>query len=160
VIVELVIGEGVIRNIFRECEKYDQDETGGRLVGVYTFVDNVLNVRTVFQIGPGPNAQRTPTSFIQDGDWQEQEFRRIERKIVNIEHLGNWHTHHVNGLQTLSQGDADTYRRIVNSPNHNTDFFYALLVTRKLAPMAYEMKHFFLLRNNPTVYEIKNVRIE
>ena len=42
-----------------------------------------------------------------------------------IEHLGNWHTHHVNGYPNLSGGDVATYRRIVNHELHNLDFFYA-----------------------------------
>ena len=54
---------------------------------------------------PGPNAQRSPTYFFQDGDHQEKLFRAIEASHPDIEHLGNWHTHHVNGYPTLSGGD-------------------------------------------------------
>ena len=54
-------------------------------------------------IEPGPNARRTRTSFFQDGDHQTEVFRRIEAEDPSIEHLGNWHTHHVNGYPTLSR---------------------------------------------------------
>src|SRR5208283_2840426 len=105
---------------------------------------------------PGPNAQRSATYFLQDGDYQEKLFRAIEAQHPEVEHLGNWHTHHVNGYPTLSGGDISTYRNIVNHRNHNTDFFYALLVVRKNQGGAerYETKHFFLRRGDDTVHEI------
>jgi len=70
--------------------------------------------------------------------------------------LGNWHTHHVNGLQTLSGGDRATYHSTVNHHNHNTDFFYALLVTRKNPhrDKRYEIKHFVLFRGDDTIHEL------
>jgi hypothetical protein len=112
-------------------------------------------------IGPGPQAQRSATSFFQDGDYQERVFRQIEEKHSNIEHLGNWHTHHVNGLGTLSQGDHATYHRIVNHDKHNTDFFYALLVVKKNNGRSprYQVKHFFFLRDDNEVCEIPDAQI-
>ena len=80
-------------------------------------------------IEPGPEARRTRTSFFQDGDYQTEVFRRLEEQDPAIEHLGYWHTHHVNGYPRLSGGDVATYRRIVNHELQNLDFFYALLVT-------------------------------
>ena len=73
---------------------------------------------------------------------------RSKRDIPEVEHLGNWHTHHVNGLATLSQGDHATYHRIVNHDKHNMDFFYALLVVKKNAGEhpRYEVKHYFFRR--------------
>ena len=101
--------------------------------------------------------RRSPTSFFQDGEYQETIFRKIEAEHTEIEHLGNWHTHHVNGLNTLSSGDIETYKRIVNHEKHNTDFFYALLVVSKNQTFynreRYLMKHFLFKRGESLVYE-------
>lgn len=95
---------------------------------------------------------------MQDGNYQEKLFRAIEENHPEVEHLGNWHTHHVNGLQTLSGGDLQLYTRIVNHQQHNTDFFYALLVTRKTprGRQRYEVKHFFFRRGSADIYEVKH----
>ncbi len=109
-------------------------------------------------IGPGPNARRTSTSVFQDGKYQEAVFRKVETQYPDIEHLGNWHTHHVNGLETLSTGDIDTYNRVVNHRSHNTNFFYALLVVAKKrgsrSDRRYAINHFLICRDNPSLYEI------
>jgi hypothetical protein len=72
--------------------------------------------------------------------------------------LGTWHTHHVNGLQTLSGGDLATYGRTVNHENHNTNFFYALLVTTKnkhgKETDRYQVKHFVFVRGDDHFHEI------
>jgi hypothetical protein len=103
-------------------------------------------------------------SFFQDGEYQEGVFREIERHHPEVEHLGNWHTHHVNGLATLSNGDIGTYTRTVNHPKHNTDFFYALLVTgkhRSSEPRRrYSVKHYLFQRDAAHFYEIPTARVE
>lgn len=58
---------------------------------------------------------------------------------------------------TLSGGDRTTYHNIVNHQNHNTDFFYALLVTAKNdhgRGERYQVKHFIVFRNQRDEYEI------
>ncbi len=112
---------------------------------------------------PGPNAQRSATYFLQDGDHQEKLFRAIEASHPEIEHLGNWHTHHVNGYPTLSGGDKETYFKTVNHEKHNTNFFYALLVVSKNrgGNPRYAVKHFIFRRGDDAIYEIpaKEVRL-
>jgi hypothetical protein len=125
------IARPALEAVFDECDRHDVDETGGRLIGTYRRANGHYDIHVGGVIGPGPNAQRTPTFFMQDGDSQEQAFRAIEAQHPEIEHLGNWHTHHVNGLDTLSAGDKATYNRTVNHAKHNTDFFYALLVVSR-----------------------------
>lgn len=153
------IHKAVLDSIFDECDRHEHAETGGRLIGTYmTDRRGRLSVKVSGVIEPGPHASRTATSFFQDGDYQERVFRRIESELPDIEHLGNWHSHHVNGFPTLSGGDKATYRRIVNHPNHNTNFFYALLVTEKNRGRwkgeRYRIKHFILFRNGSVEYEI------
>lgn len=157
--VSLVIHQGVIASIFAECNRFDSHETGGALIGTYqgsTASDFTITVAGV--IDAGPQAQRTATSFFKDGDYQERVFRQIERKHPEIEHLGNWHTHHMNGYPTLSPGDRATYHKNVNSKNHNTDFFYAFLVTTKTGA-SYKTRHFILYRGDGNEYEISPTRI-
>ena len=162
--VKISIYRDVIEAIFDECEQHEVDETGGRIIGFYHQNKGKLEIEVCGMIGPGPNAHRTSTSLFQDGGYQEVVFRRFEAKYPDIEHLGNWHTHHVNGLDALSTGDIDTYNRIVNHKNHNTDFFYALLVVAKnhghRRDRRYSVKHFLIHRGNPTVYEIPATKIK
>lgn len=149
----------VLESIFDDCDQYDHDETGGRIIGDFRRAANgSLEVAVTGVIEAGPKARRSRTSFFQDGDYQARLFRQIEGANPAVEHLGNWHTHHVNGLQTLSGGDIATYRRIVNHEKHNLDFFYALLVVSRRpggkAASRYSVKHYFLLRDDDAVYEI------
>ncbi len=162
--VEIVIPRAALAAIFDECDRYEADETGGRMIGTYTEERRRLVIQVNGTIGPGPKARRTSTSFFQDGDYQEHVFRQVERQQPEIEHLGNWHTHHVNGLETLSGGDIDTYQRIVNHHNHNTAFFYALLVVAKRknhrAHERYAVKHYLLRRGEKQVYEIPSNKVK
>lgn len=160
--VTVSIPRAALEAIFDECDRYNADETGGRLLGTYRGKGAQYDVKVNGVIGPGPNARRSSTSFFQDGDYQEQVFRAIEARHPDVEHLGNWHTHHVNGYPTLSGGDITTYRNIVNHRNHNTDFFYALLVVHKNpgGGQRYDVKHFFFRRGDDTVYEIADRNVE
>ena len=156
--VKVEISERALQSVFEECDRYDNDETGGRMVGLFALERNTLVVRARGVIEPGPNAKRTRTSFFQDGDYQTEVFRRIEAEDPKIEHLGNWHTHHVNGYPNLSGGDVATYRRIVNHELHNLDFFYALLVTARREGRSglsrYAVRHYVLFRGDDEVYEV------
>jgi len=157
----VTIARGALESIFDECDQYDSHETGGRLIGTYRKKGSQHDIQLSGVIGPGPAAQRSATSFFQDGDYQERVFRSIEEKHPDVEHLGNWHTHHVNGLATLSQGDHATYQRIVNHDKHNTDFFYALLVVRKNhgGNPRYQVRHYFFRRNDERVYEASAAQV-
>jgi hypothetical protein len=159
----ITLARVAIESIFDECDKYDADETGGRLLGTYRRQGTHYDIELKGVLEPGPNALRSPTYFMQDGDYQERLFRAIEASHPDIEHLGNWHTHHVNGLSTLSGGDKQTYFRTVNHAQHNTDFFYALLVVSKnrAGNPRYAIKHFIFRRGDDAIYEIpaKDVRL-
>jgi len=154
--ISITIARAALDSIFDECDHYDSHETGGRLIGNYTRKNDHYDIRLQGILPPGPEAQRSMTSFFQDGAYQEAMFRRIEQEHPEIEHLGNWHTHHCNGYATLSHGDHETYHRTVNHEKHNTDFFYALLVVKKTPgrDQRYLIKHFVFHRNNKRVDEI------
>ena len=154
--ISITIARGVLDSIFDECDLYNSHETGGRLIGTYSKKVSHYDIQLQGILAPGPAAQRSATSFFQDGEYQEALFRKIEEEHPNIEHLGNWHTHHCNGLATLSRGDHTTYNRIVNHEKHNTDFFYALLVVKKTpgSSTRYSIKHFIFHRNSNRVDEV------
>jgi hypothetical protein len=162
-VFSIAIARGALESVFDECDRYDVDETGGRLLGTYRHDQGRYDIEVKGVLEPGPNAQRTPTYFLQDGDHQEKLFRAIEAAHPEIEHLGNWHTHHVNGYPTLSGGDKTTYFKTVNHEKHNTDFFYALLVVSKNrgGSPRYAVKHFIFRRGDDTIYEVpaKDVRL-
>jgi hypothetical protein len=159
--ITVSIPRGALEAIFDECDEHNIDETGGRLIGYYRKAGHQYAIQVLGVIGPGPDARRSATSLFQDGEYQERIFRSIEEHHPHIEHLGNWHTHHVNGLSALSAGDKTTYFAIVNHDNHNTDFFYALLIVRRATghDLRYEVKHYFLRRNDDTLYEIPEASI-
>ena len=162
--IRILFPEAGLTAIFDECDRFDRDETGGRLVGTYTEHGGKLTVQVTGIIESGPQAKRSPVSFFQDGAYQEDIFRRIEHRHPEIEHLGNWHTHHVNGHPTLSSGDIETYHRTVNHHQHNTPFFYALLVTAKHRTTdprrRYSIKHFVFRRGDREFYEIPSRHVE
>ena len=149
-----------LESIFDDCDRYDHDETGGRILGVFRrrTPDGPLHIDIRRVIDAGPKARRSNSSFFQDGDYQTQIFRQLETIHPEIEHLGNWHTHHVNGYPTLSGGDIGTYRRIVNHEKHNLDFFYALLVVAREPKRKdlerYQIRHYILFCEDQNVYEI------
>ena len=156
--VRVEIAGAVLESVFEECDRYDSEETGGRVIGHFAEEGDSVVILARGVIEPGPNARRSRTSFFQDGDHQTEVFRRIEAEDPSIEHLGNWHTHHVNGYPTLSGGDRATYRRIVDHELHNLDFFYALLVTHrndgKRGLDRYAVRHYVLFRGDDAVHEI------
>jgi hypothetical protein len=161
--VRVIIPARALDAVFDECDRFQVDETGGRIIGTFSEAGGKLTINVAGVIEPGPGARRSNTAFFQDGAHQESVFRALEREHPNIEHLGNWHTHHVNGYQALSGGDVQTYQRTVNHPNQNTPFFYALLVTEKERPRSkerYRVKHYVLRRGDPRVYEIDRRQIE
>jgi hypothetical protein len=156
--ITLKLPRAAVEAIFDECDRYDVDETGGRILGTYTSLGRKLGISVSGVIEPGPNAQRSQTYFKQDGEYQEKVFREIEERVPALEHLGNWHTHHVNGLRHLSGGDIETYRRTVEHPKHNTEFFYALLVVEKKPGQTglqrYIFKNYVMRRGDDRIYEI------
>lgn len=161
--VRVNLPKSALEAVFGECDRYDADETGGRILGTYEQRDGKLFITVSGIIEPGPGAMRSAVSFFQDGAYQEEVFRRIEKREPTIEHLGNWHTHHMNGLRHLSGGDITTYRRIVEHQHHNTDFFFALLVIEKKGRKGglgrYIYKTYLFRRGDADVYEIPDAAI-
>lgn len=162
--IRLTIPKAALLTVFDECDGFDQDETGGRVVGTFQKRFGKLDIHVTGIIEAGPQARRSRVSFFQDGEYQEKIFRQIEDHHRETEHVGTWHTHHVNGLQHLSDGDIQTYYRTVNHPNQHTPFFYALLVTakhRSSDPLQrYAVKHYVFRRGDERIYELHGGQVE
>jgi hypothetical protein len=162
--VRIIMPPAALTEVFDECDRFPHDETGGRVIGTFDESDGALTLRILGIIEPGPKARRSPVEFHQDGEHQEKVFRNIESRHPEVEHLGNWHTHHMNGLTHLSGGDIRTYTRIVEHPKQHTPFFYALLVVSKLGngnPLRrYSTKHYILRRGDDRVFEIPEDCVE
>lgn len=159
--VSVLMDRHVPAFILEELAKYPHSEEGGKYLG---FVENdggaTRIVITDFLPG-GPHAKRTRVEFLPDGDFQERLFRQAERLDHRVEHLGSWHSHHCNGLETFSDGDIAGYFKTVNKSAYRLDFFVASLVTR--IPGSIEehdwLQHFLFARGDDQFYGIDELRI-
>jgi hypothetical protein len=104
----------------------------------------------------GPRAIRTSVELQPDGEYQEQLFRRLEQADRAVEHLGTWHSHHCNGLPTLSSLDISGYLRTVNRREYRLDFFLASLVTTMPADPSAKgwIDHYLFIRGDENHYRI------
>ncbi|MCH8151401.1 MAG: hypothetical protein IH830_03395 [Planctomycetes bacterium] len=131
----------VLGYITADVAKSPDAEEGGKFVGYLLGSHNTelqaigLNPETpalvvTDYLPSGPNAVRSAVELLPDGEYQERLFRQIEGLDSDIEHLGSWHSHHCNGLRTLSDGDLRGYFRTVNKTAYRLDWFLVSLVTR------------------------------
>lgn len=137
--VHILFDRAVFAYILAELRKHPDTEEGGKYVGYVLSPCDPRLARFGIEGGApaivvtdflpsGPNAIRTPVELVPDGEYQEAMFRQLERLEPAIEHVGTWHSHHCNGLPSLSPGDIKGYRRTVNRQEYRLDFFLASLV--------------------------------
>jgi len=154
--VSVLMDQSVPTFVLRELAKHPRCEEGGKYLGfIESDRESTRIVVTDFLPG-GPNAKRTQVEFLPDGDFQEQLFRQAERVDSRVEHLGSWHSHHCNGLQTFSEGDVAGYLKTVNKPQYRPDFFLASLVTRMPSTLAETdwLHHFLFTRGGDCFYAL------
>jgi hypothetical protein len=117
--------------ILRGLQRHPGVEEGGKYIGLinsHSPLSGTCELAIVDFLPGGPRATRTAVEFMPDGDFQEELFRRAERRDEGIEHLGTWHSHHCNGLRHLSNGDIRGYFRTVNKVAYRPSVFIASLV--------------------------------
>ncbi|WP_406006476.1 hypothetical protein OG440_09910 [Streptomyces sp. NBC_00637] len=154
----------VTRRFTQEILGHPKVEVGGKYVGFIRGTKRSerlderhaamerLELHVVDYIDDGPRADRTPTFHRGDTEFQTQEFRRLEKRYPEIEHLGSWHSHHPNQLRNLSSGDVEGYRDTVNAQGHNHDFFFASLGTDSRGFAS--ARHFLFVRGDRHYYEL------
>ncbi len=164
--VQVFFDRHVFDYMLQELLKDESVEEGGKYIGyvlragdlpldrVQTTARSVIVI--VDFLPSGPNAVRTAVELMPDGPYQEALFRQIERLDPAIEHVGTWHSHHCNGLETLSGGDIRGYFKTVHKAAYRPDFFVASLV--KSVPPTVESKgwinHFLFVRGDKEYYNI------
>lgn len=90
-----------------QAAQFPYIETGGDLYGTWTYGNKpVIHLAT----GPGPGAVSGNAKFSQDHDYI-MKTEKILFENFGIQYIGDWHSHHVLGLQRPSGGDQ---RRINN----------------------------------------------
>ena len=156
--LEILFDRQVFKYMVQELSRDPSVEEGGKYIGYNLAAgDPFLNrlglgcVRAVLIVDflpSGPNALRTSVELMPDGRYQEGLFRRVERLDPRIEHVGSWHSHHCNGLETLSSGDIRGYFKTVNKAAYNLDFFIASLVKHvpQRSNSAHWVDHFLFAR--------------
>ena len=139
--LQIAIDRRVFGYIVDDVAKSPNAEEGGKYVG-YLMPSRKPELRTLGlaidspaivvtdYLPSGPNATRSASQLLPDGDYQEGLFRQIERLDSDIEHVGTWHSHHCNGLKTLSDGDIRGYFRTVNNAAYRPNWLLVSLVTR------------------------------
>lgn len=84
--------------------QYPRIETGGSLFGYWTHSGSpIISIVS----GPGRGSRHNPTSFYQD----ETYLRDLGTELYDkhgMQHIGEWHSHHLMRLNEPSQGDAAT----------------------------------------------------
>ncbi|WP_062641584.1 hypothetical protein [Streptomyces maremycinicus] len=162
--LRVFVGPGVTRRFTQEILGNPEVEVGGKYVGFIRGTKRAerlderqeamerLELHVVDYIDDGPRADRTATFHRGDTEFQIQEFRRLEKRYPEIEHLGSWHSHHPNQLRSLSPGDIEGYRETVNAQGHNHDFFFASLGTDSRGFAS--ARHFLFVRGDKHYYEL------
>jgi hypothetical protein len=163
--VELIFDRHVFTFMTEELARHHHEEDGGKYIGYLLSPSearpgvghaDAWRIVIVDFLPGGPNARRSQVEFMPDGAFQEDLFRRAERRDQDIEHIGTWHSHHCNGLATLSGGDVRGYFATVNKQAYRPNFFVASLV--KTVPRNSNsvdwIDHFLFVRGEDRYYDL------
>ena len=155
--VSSVVFEPVIERIAGSIAS-TRVEVGGKLLG--RLRDE--GARTVMQvesyIDAGPRSDASARHLHPDGPYQESVYRLIEIFAPGLVHVGSWHTHHPNGLATLSQGDIDGYRKTVNDPRYGLPHFLAMLATG-IVDRTPRLRYYLFTRGRAEFVELEPERV-
>ncbi|WP_066361826.1 hypothetical protein [Herbidospora mongoliensis] len=153
----------VVAQALNEIRANPHIEVGGKFVG---FVEGgfaadsaqwredlaELRVTVVAYLDAGPGKDRTAVHHLSDTDYQFRLFQEVAGDFPDLHFLGIWHSHHPNGLDTLSQGDEQTGTVTVNNPGHDHDFLLSSLAVDLDGLMG--GRHFVFLRGRAGFLEI------
>lgn len=153
--LRLELHEDVVVRALDEIRANPGIEVGGTFVGFVAggfsagserWRDDLaeLRVTVVASLDAGPG--RTAVHHLSDTD------HRFRLDVPDLHVLGIWHSHHPNGLDTLSQGDERTGAVTVNDPGHEHDFLLSSLAVDFAGLTG--GRHFLFLRGRPGFLEI------
>ena len=103
-------------------------EEGGKLLGKISQDAHGVTIHVETFLDSGPRVDKSASHILPDGKYQESLFRLIEVWDPDIEHVGTWHSHHCNGLESLSGGDIRGYIESVNDPRYGLQYFFVMLI--------------------------------
>lgn len=89
------IAPSVMARAEEEANSQAPYETGGILVGYFATTSNRIRGAVITNmVGPGPDAERTATTFQPDHTWQAERLAELYAKSGRLHtYLGDWHTH-------------------------------------------------------------------
>ena len=120
-------------SIFAGCLQYmagdacgwGEVETGGPVLGLFSHAGRPV----VMLAGPGgPETCNETTHFAMDTDYVTALNRNLQEKF-GIQYMGNWHSHHVLGIDHPSGGDADNIHRLAR--RHNIPRMVQIILTHE-----------------------------
>lgn len=105
-------------------------EEGGKLIGFITHDENDnYSYNVISYLDSGVLVDNSSIHIIPSGKYQRNLYNLITSEVdYSYEHMGTWHSHHCNGLNTLSKGDIDGYYDIVNREEYTPLYFIAILL--------------------------------
>ena len=165
--VDILFDRRIFEYILLELMRFPNAEDGGKYIGHVLAagdtrwgIGNPQAYRIVVEdfLPGGAKAKRTQVEFLPDGHYQDSLFRQAEQRDPSIEHVGTWHSHHCNGLDTLSGGDIKGYFATIKKPAYRLDFFIASLVRYIPRDPKTEgwIDHFLFVRGEKDFFQITN----
>lgn len=117
--------------IVSECSRYENEETGGILLGYY----NNYNWEILETIFPGPNAIHRSAEFLYDNEYVDYEINSISLIYeIPLKILGIWHTHVTDSpfslmdektnLQFAKLNPFGTLSLLVNKSSNKFELFF------------------------------------
>ena len=123
------------------CE-YPDIETGGDLFGYWTHSGAPV---VSYAIGPGRGSRHYPMSFYQDADWLHDVGTRLYDQH-GLQHVGEWHSHHLLGTNRPSEGDIRTVVRGIAAKDWAK--FLLMIATLDPRPNSPVLQNYYLVYPN------------
>lgn len=86
--IRLVLPKAALTTVFDECDGFDQDETGGRVIGTFEEDRGKLVIRVSGIIEAGPQARRSAVTFFRMALTRSRYFGRSKAAFPRSSTLG------------------------------------------------------------------------
>jgi hypothetical protein len=119
---KIIIYQSELDRIAGWAASHPRTETGGDVFGYRT--RSGVPIAAV-ALGPGPLARHEATAFLQDMDFLKRKGKALNQSH-GLQYIGEWHSHHLLGLDRPSAGDCSTVAAIFER-NPFDDFFLCIV---------------------------------